>query len=89
VLFKMAGGMRKHSAAGLLPTIDVPTLVVAAGKDTFTPPRCQKAMYEAVPDAEIVWFRDAGHTLPIEEPEAIAESLLEFLERRVEGSQAA
>ena len=89
VLFKMAGGMRSHSARDLLPSIDVPTLVVAAGRDTFTPPRCQKAMHEAVPDSEIVWFGDAGHTLPIEEPEAIVEALLEFLGRRIETPKAA
>jgi pimeloyl-ACP methyl ester carboxylesterase len=89
VLFKMATGMRGHSARPILPEIDVPTLVVAAGRDTFTPPRCQKAMYEAVPDAEIVWFDEGGHTLPIEEPEAIADAIEDFLARRITEKRAA
>ena len=88
VLFKMATGMRGHSAAPLLPDIDVPTLVIAAGKDTFTPPRCQKRMADAVPDAEVVWFDDAGHTLPIEEPEAIVEAVEDFLTRRLDSEAA-
>ena len=89
VLFKMATGMRAHSAGDLLPDIDVPTLVVAAGKDTFTPPKCQRRMADTVPDAEVVWFDDAGHTLPIEEPEAIVDAIEDFVARRVTATEAA
>ena len=35
------------------------------------------------PASEIVWFEDAGHMLPIEEPEQIVGALLGFLDRRV------
>jgi hypothetical protein len=40
-------------------------------------------MHRQIPDSEIVSFREAGHTLPIEEPEAIAAAIEEFLSRRV------
>ena len=88
VLFKAIEGMRRHSAGDLLPDIDVPTLILAAGQDVFTPPRCQKAMAEAVPDSEIVWFDDAGHTLPIEEPDAIVDAIDDFIRRRVSTTAA-
>lgn len=84
VLMEAVAAMRTHSAADLLPHISVPTLILAATLDTFTPPRGQKRMHELVPGSEIVWFDEAGHTLPIEEPDAIAAAIDDFLTRRVE-----
>ena len=79
-----AGAMRDHSAADLLPRITAPTLVVAAGADVFTPARCSEAMHHLIPASEIVTFADAGHTLPVEEPDAIAAAIDDFLTRRLD-----
>jgi pimeloyl-ACP methyl ester carboxylesterase len=84
VMVLMAGAMRAHTAADLLASITVPTLVVAAGADVFTPARCSEAMHHRIPHSELVTFPTAGHTLPVEEPEAIARVLDDFLSRRVE-----
>ena len=75
--------MRGHSAADLLPEIKCPTLVVAAGHDVFTPARCAETMHHRIPDSELITFSAGGHTLPIEEPEAIVEALDHFIERRL------
>jgi pimeloyl-ACP methyl ester carboxylesterase len=83
VVVLMAGAMRAHSAADLLPTIDAPTLVVAAGADVFTPARCSEAIHHQIPGSELVSFRDAGHTIPVEEPEALAAAIDDFVARRV------
>lgn len=83
VLTLMAGAMRDHSAADLLAEIDVPTLVVAAGSDRFTPARCSETMHHRIPDSELVTFPDGAHTLPIEEPVALAEATDDFLDRRL------
>ena len=83
VMVLMAAAMRDHSAADLLATITAPTLVVAAGADVFTPARCSETMHHRIPDSELVTFPDAGHTLPVEEPEAIARVLDDFLDRRL------
>lgn len=83
VMVLMAGAMRAHSAADLLPRITVPTLVVAAGADVFTPARCSEAIHHRVPGSELVTFREAGHTLPLEEPEALAATIDDFVARRV------
>jgi pimeloyl-ACP methyl ester carboxylesterase len=40
-------------------------------------------MFERIPTAEIHWFPDAGHTLPIEEPEAVVDAIEEWRRRRV------
>ena len=84
VLWRMMSALRRHSTADLLPETDVPVLVLAGRRDLFTPPSVQQKMADLVPDAEIVWFDDAGHMLPVEEPEEIADALLEFLARRVD-----
>jgi pimeloyl-ACP methyl ester carboxylesterase len=89
VMVKAIASMREHTAADLLPDIHVPTLILAAGRDTFTPPGCQARMHAAIPGSEIVWFETAGHTLPIEEPEAIAADIEAFLDRRTGTKDAA
>lgn len=82
VLTLSVEAMRRHSAADLLPRITVPTLIVAAGCDTFTPERCSIEMHDLIPASELLTFPDAGHTLPIEEPVALAEAIEDFLHRR-------
>jgi pimeloyl-ACP methyl ester carboxylesterase len=84
VLFRMMSALRLHSTAELLPETDVPVLVLAGRRDLFTPPSVQERMAHLIPDAEIVWFEDSGHMLPVEEPEGITDALLEFLGRRVD-----
>jgi pimeloyl-ACP methyl ester carboxylesterase len=83
VLWRMMSGLRAHSTADVLPRVGVPTLVLAGRRDLFTPPSVQQKMADLIPDSEIVWFEDAGHMLPIEEPELIVDALLAFLDRRV------
>lgn len=83
VMVRTAGAMRQHSAAAHLRHIDRPTLILAADRDTFTPPRCSQQMFERIPTAEIQWFPHTGHTLPIEEPDAIVAHIDEWYGRRV------
>ncbi len=83
VLALMAGAMRAHSATDLLPTIAAPTLVVAAGADVFTPARCSETMHHRIPRSELVTFPEGAHTLPVEEPAAVARAIEDFAARRV------
>ena len=83
VLVLMAGAMRAHSATDLLADITTPTLVVSAGADVFTPARCSEAIHHGVVGSELVTFAKAGHTLPIEEPDALARVVDDFVARRV------
>ncbi|CAN5572549.1 alpha/beta hydrolase [soil metagenome] len=89
VVMLMAGATRAHSAADLLAEISVPTLVVAAGSDVFTPARCSEAMHHRIAGSELITFPDAGHTLPVEEPIAIATAIDDFVERRLPAARAA
>jgi pimeloyl-ACP methyl ester carboxylesterase len=83
VLWRMMSNMRRHSAAEVLPTITVPTLILGGLRDHFTPPSVAERMHALIPGSELVQFPDGGHLLPVEEAEGIAEALVEFLGRRV------
>lgn len=67
-----------HDASDLLPTIGVPTLVVAATGDTFTPRDVVKGVFEAIPGAE--YLELAGtHAAPAEQPAVLVDRVQGFL----------
>ncbi len=81
----MLSAAGQHSAEDLLPEIDVPTLVVAGGRDGFTPPDRSRAMAGAIPGAELLEIPNASHTAPIERPHLVDWTVRDFLARRIDG----
>ena len=79
----------EHTAEDLLPRIGVPTLIVAAERDTFTPPALAEHMAEAIPEAELFMLRGASHAAPIEQPVAIQLRIDKFLRERVHRTESA
>lgn len=75
-----------HSAEDLLPAVTVPTLVVAGGRDGFTPPERSRAIAEAIPGAELLEIPNASHTAPIEHPHLVNFTVRDFLARRVDAA---
>lgn len=80
----MLSAAGQHSAEDLLPTIDVPTLVIAGARDGFTPPERSRAMALAIPDAELLEIPNASHTAPIERPHLVDWTVRDFVARRVD-----
>jgi pimeloyl-ACP methyl ester carboxylesterase len=83
VFLRMLQRAGEHDARGFLPTVDVPTLVVAAEHDTFTPMALADEMANAIPHAEIEVIDEASHAAPVEQPDRIAERLEDFLASRL------
>jgi pimeloyl-ACP methyl ester carboxylesterase len=79
-MLELAG---RHDARGFLEEVQVPALVVAAERDTFTPMELANEMARAMPRAELEIIPDASHAAPVEQPRRIAERLEEFLAARV------
>jgi pimeloyl-ACP methyl ester carboxylesterase len=73
----------EHDATDLLPEIDVPVLVFAGDRDSFTPPRYAEAMAAALPKGELVMIPGGTHVVPIERKELVAERVERFLRERV------
>lgn len=81
----MLSSAGQHSAEDLLPEVRVPTLVIAGGRDGFTPPDRSRAMAEAIPGAELLEIPNASHTAPIERPNLVDWTVRDFLARRIDG----
>ncbi len=72
-----------HDAWPALPNIRVPTLVVAAENDTFTPLSCSRQMAQDLPNGELFVLADASHAALIEQPETIGHRLHRFMDERL------
>ncbi len=72
-----------HSARDHLPRIDVPTLVIAAENDTFTPAWLSHEMADHIPNAELLMVPKGSHAAPIEQPDLILLRLEKFLAERL------
>lgn len=84
VMFKLIESMRRHSAADVLPTLDIPVLVLAGDRDPFTPLSVQRRMHELIPDSELVVFEGGHHTLPLEFADEIHTAIDDFVARRIQ-----
>ena len=73
-----------HSAEDLLPDVAVPTLVIAAEKDTFTPHALAKQMADNIPNAKFLMIAKGSHAAPVEQPDIVIEATLGFLQRAIE-----
>lgn len=59
-----------------------PTLIIVGADDIATPPDKARAILAAIPHAELAIIPDAGHTSPVEEPEAVSARIAQFLSSR-------
>ena len=82
----MLSSAARHSAEDLLPSITVPTLVVAGERDGFTPPERSRSMAAAIPGAELLEIEGASHTAPIERPHLVDSTVRDFVARRIDSA---
>jgi pimeloyl-ACP methyl ester carboxylesterase len=69
----------RHSAREVLPTIDVPTLIVAGERDHMTPRELSEEMRKQIPGAELLIVEGGSHTAPIERPHLVNDAISRFL----------
>jgi pimeloyl-ACP methyl ester carboxylesterase len=77
----------RHSAREILPTVDVPALIVAGTRDGFTPGRLSEEMHDLMPGSELLMISEGSHTAPIERPDLVCRTVHRFLDERI-ASQA-
>lgn len=87
--FRALHAAGEHSAEDLLPAISVPVLVIAAERDTFTPPALAKRMADAIPRGEMLILENGSHAALIEQPELVRERITQFIRERVDVAQPA
>lgn len=79
----MVDAANRHSAVDVLREVDVPTLIIAGSDDGFTSPLLSQVMYDEIPGAEMRILERATHTAPLEYPELVCHTVLDFLHRRL------
>lgn len=75
----MVAAAQKHSAEELLATVTVPTLVVAGGRDVFTPKELSERMARTIPGCAYFYLPDCTHTGLFEYPQQIGQRIEDFL----------
>ena len=71
-----------HDIWRYIPRLKLPVLVLyGANSDTFLAPAVQR-FQSKVPHARFVCFEKCGHFVPMEQPEATAEAIVDFLKAR-------
>lgn len=79
LFFRMLAAAGSHSAEDLLPSIRVPTLVIAAERDSFTPVRYAEQMARQIPGATLLHLKGASHAAPLEQRDEVADAVCAFL----------
>jgi pimeloyl-ACP methyl ester carboxylesterase len=73
----------EHDARGFLGEIDVPALIIAAERDTFTPMQLADEMAMSIPGSELEVIEEASHAAPVEQPDRVADRVEDFLAARL------
>jgi pimeloyl-ACP methyl ester carboxylesterase len=74
------GMASRPASTDLLPTLDLPTLVLVGEHDVITTSTEMRAMSQALPRATFVEIADAGHMAPLEAPDPVNAAIDYFLE---------
>lgn len=70
-----------HDVRDSLASITAPALVLCGEADQMTPPVLSKRLRDGLPHAEAVFFPGAGHRLPDERPQEVADAISGWLAR--------
>jgi len=80
---RMLAAAAAHDATDHLKDVDIPTLVVAGEKDTWTPLWLSERMHASIPGCELLVLPGGTHVGPIEHPELLQLRVEKFLCERV------
>jgi pimeloyl-ACP methyl ester carboxylesterase len=69
--------LRDFDLRPLLPSISLPTLVVAGSHDRLTPLAGNEAIADLIPGARIEVLHGMGHMLMFEAPDAVTDAIVQ------------
>ncbi len=73
----------QHTVENILKKIKVPTLIIGAEQDQFTPVWIAKKMHRTIPKSELFIIKNATHAALLEQPELINLRIEKFLRDRI------
>lgn len=72
--------MQRDSLLARLPQIAVPALVLVGAEDRSLPPFLSHRIHDLLPDSRLIEVAAAGHLSALEQPVAVNEAILDFLD---------
>lgn len=81
-LSDLTRNMQQHTAEASLKKIKVPTLILGAEDDTFTPVWLSKKMHHLIPKSELFIVKKGSHVALVEQPELINFRIEKFIHDR-------
>lgn len=82
-LANLTRSLQEHNAEPMLRNIRVPTLILGAEDDAFTPSWVSKKMHHLIPQSELMVIKKGSHVALIEQPELINLRIEKFLSETV------
>jgi pimeloyl-ACP methyl ester carboxylesterase len=82
VVLEAPGPERDAELERRLSSLATPTLVLCGTRDSGSAPAISRAYTGLLPNGHLVFVYDAAHAISADRPEAFAEVVLDFLERR-------
>lgn len=73
------GIFRRPSVLPLLGAVQHPTLLLAGADDVSTPAEAMRTAHDRIPGSEFVVLPATGHSSPIEQPDAVNDTLRRFI----------
>jgi pimeloyl-ACP methyl ester carboxylesterase len=83
VLAEVTAAYLEHDAFPVLPTITVPTLIIAGDRDQLTPVATAERMRDAIPGSKLVVFPGHSHLVQVEKPREVHAAIDAFLDEHV------
>ncbi|MCC6273935.1 MAG: alpha/beta hydrolase [Deltaproteobacteria bacterium] len=80
---KLSRSVQSHSAEDMLKRLKIPTLIIGADGDTFTPVWLAKKMHRVIPKSELIIIKNGSHAAIVEQPELINLRIEKFLRERI------
>jgi len=63
----------------LLPSINIPTLILVGDQDPITPPAVAETMNKEIKNSKLITIKSAAHLTSMEQPEQVNQALRQFL----------
>ncbi len=76
----LLSALANHSTEDWLADIDVPTLIIAGERDTFTPLFRSTEMHQLIDDSQLVVVPDGTHVAPLEIPDLVTGAMARFFD---------
>lgn len=76
----MAHASAEADLRDVLPTVEVPTLLLAGDQDVRAPLRVAEALHASLPTSRLVVLPGVGHVIPVEAPEAFNREVRSFVQ---------